>query len=371
MDHSGQRTWPYYQHSQVYRNHARLRRYPGHLIDVVALLRQCHDLRDLDYVLSPYNESETCSILKNFISNTEAVVGEPLPWDLPQFRPTIKLENGLIIDLGNRTPLSTSSLPQSYENKDEIIQLVKTARMRLASKRMVHIGDLKKRTHKNDGSVGDSKELEPELRQALLNSKLDFTGEERVAQDRFNSTLGNISSRTRGRCNPVTPLGIIDTNETLAKYDSNGILNWEIQDMTGIRWGSNGEIECEVCIRGPYEMQGNVQWESIHACIFRYGIETIIAYYTRLMKGEADLATKVQTMENTPPPKEIMKLISPITEIEGVSPTWKRPYRKSFLSHQKEYEDVLNTLHSDLKRLKSESRVKKIKVKKGKNSNRK
>ncbi|OTA99451.1 hypothetical protein M426DRAFT_256113 [Hypoxylon sp. CI-4A] len=133
-------------------------------------------------------------------------------------------------------------------------------------------------------------------RTALESAKLHLTGEERVAQDKANSSIGPVASRTREKCGVPNSLGITEPSQG-SEYNEDGILTgrYVIKD---IYWGEDSDMQCKVNINLHVHLSALLDFN--HELALR-------RYYDDLMKKSRGDHAMLAQITNKPSPSDIIK----------------------------------------------------------------
>ncbi|KAK8138958.1 hypothetical protein PG984_002338 [Apiospora sp. TS-2023a] len=183
-----------------------------------------------------------------------------------------------------------------------------------------------------------------QVKKSIAGAGLHFPGEERVNQDRFNSDIGAVSSRTRHRCNKAKvneSYGTVERN--VGKYDSEGLLtsDFNIHDLRTV----DSMIECE--ISEMYGTDGSRSWEPLHAVATNQGIYQLESVYRKKLKLAAGNG---RVMQSLPSPRDITVITDAFRENNDHPFIWPT-YRRQWKELQERYKAQMNklTLENDEK----------------------
>lgn len=244
---------------------------------VVPLLLQCHDLRRLNLLLNDFEVRQLIWSSEKYYWHPRYEgdagislhlglllqwLGEPLNSDEPsllnipslcvtyQRKSRYDLESHLQVIVG--TQMDTVELQGNRAERARQLFGTEIAQIEAAMVSRRGLLDDKEKTM----LVTDE-----QLKTSIAAAGLYFPGEERVSQDRTNSDIGAISSRTRNRCNKASlndSYGIVERE--VGKYDAEGLLTtgFRIHDLRTV----DSFIECEISEYSwfKYDTVGSKSW---------------------------------------------------------------------------------------------------------------
>lgn len=161
------------------------------------------------------------------------------------------------------------------------------------------------------GSILD-KTTSAMYQRAVEAAHIDFPGEDRLAQDKFSSTMGAISTRTRQRCkggNAINQLGVIQTSRP--KYDENGFLLWNVT-VENIFWkGDSIECKCRGAPFGEPKTSHQITTESLRAVFGPQLGLNVYQFYKGILNSSGLYRLTGQPscyfdIEKIPAPKEVL-----------------------------------------------------------------
>ncbi|KAI8964705.1 hypothetical protein F5Y11DRAFT_345158 [Daldinia sp. FL1419] len=180
---------------------------------------------------------------------------------------------------------------------------------------------------------------------AVVAAPVDFTGRNRIAQD-FSLIRDEISSRTRRKSKHVDSLGVI--RRDVPKYNADGLLVWEHDEILGIRWSDSGEAEISLSWVGSISVR-QPSWEPFHAFVMdRRGEEGVLRYFREKMiyggRGKAHL----QKMKSTPSVSDIAKLAGGLKSFLGKNRTQRGHNRIAAWTYwAQKYDDLVKRLEAE------------------------
>ncbi|KAI0837427.1 hypothetical protein F5Y06DRAFT_304790 [Hypoxylon sp. FL0890] len=274
-------------------------RHPLSLLHSLALLSQCKDLRKLSVLLDFRWEYK----LKDYLGCTNAQHDIPSPWNLPCFLPHMLLPGRQVFVLGSPIPPQCMSqirwLPVNMQ--DTIFQMNRDMLAR------GHVGQLRHWLRERQWPKWFTDLDTPSIvSEAITAQQLDFPGENRIARDLFQNTVGSISSRTRRKGREFNPsLGILHSE--MPKYGAGGELAWQWSDILGIRWNDVFGPEFELRFDQP---QGPVtSWEPLRAMWTEGAEYKVRHYYYDLLKGTSPPDILFRQMQGIPSPGLVFESI--------------------------------------------------------------
>ncbi|KAI1089952.1 hypothetical protein F5B19DRAFT_504334 [Rostrohypoxylon terebratum] len=233
---------------------------------VFSLLSQCTAIKQFSIRLSTTTEPVRLGEL------AAIPIDEISVWNLPFVQVSTELSNGEIFTFGKSATVPDSVLKTIWEenlNDDELAnpdyeehirqtQALNSAmlnrRQRVAAKGtpiLQWFVDLKKQNL---------------IEEAIGAARVDFPGEIRVSQDRLQSTVGPISSRTRRKGTWLdADLGAL--RQYSPKYNLDGSLILWSYEVRDIRWSKTGEIECHLFYDEP-DRPLVASWENVEKVVF-------------------------------------------------------------------------------------------------------
>ncbi|KAI1101510.1 hypothetical protein F4804DRAFT_347658 [Jackrogersella minutella] len=147
---------------------------------------------------------------------------------------------------------------------------------------------------------------------AIAAANIQFPGEERLALSKASSSIGPISSRTRGKCQVPDPMGT--TKRSIPEYNEEGTVTGRIDYVTEIRW--NG-TDIQVKVVWPQPSLRNSTWENLSAIldslcerhIRRCYLSMQYCRYRSVSRGPTmDRNNLVDKIKNMPSPGDIVKV---------------------------------------------------------------
>ncbi|KAH6652915.1 hypothetical protein BKA67DRAFT_659571 [Truncatella angustata] len=315
---------------------------------VAVLLHQCGDLRDMQIFISaryPFDIG-LMDIVKccnhYLVSQDDALI-----WSLPTIRPMAVPDNAFgitLIDLTTAVDLTNVTANAPHFSSTELLNAAIKAEKAILA--------LRERLSKDKAGGNGVQITSRQVDEAIHASEIDFPGEERIQQNRFNSTNGPVSKRTRQKCNGglVNDLGVIE--RTKNRYNAEGLLTLNIFAITGLRW-SGSNIECEVqgysATTDPQNM--NSSWEDIEAVLTFDGTLYLGFYYQKLstMMSGADPVTRLKKIQSIPTPQHVSEAIDHI--LRGMWQEQRHIYRTWALRWaqiRSGYEDMIADLEKQV-----------------------
>lgn len=155
------------------------------------------------------------------------------------------------------------------------------------------------------------------LQEAIRDAPLDFSGDDRAALDRMNSSAGSVSSRTRQqveRSKNVNQLGVIPPRP-VAKYDAEGLVTWEIRKIGDIRF-REGKFQCQVYFAPP----AGVVWEDLESLFSCDGLKALRVYYQNFFRctGTKLASRRLRRIRSLPTPRQVFAMargwLAPLAE---------------------------------------------------------
>ena len=303
-------------------------RFPGYLPHVITLIRQCKDLREMTIMVEVMNGlPHVISALRSCRGLDRWPATRPGFWSMPQLKVLFDFQYRTILDLEDPMPNWENYPLGNHTDRVKAGFSLVQEKMALRKQRILKQKEDEQRrrmqlsSEPQDDSVdGTTEQLDgsnqtvsdPALRSALVASGIDFPGEDRIALDRFGSTLGPISARTRERCNGmVSDTGIIQKSGS--KYNIEGLLNGPIV-VFEIQLAPGDEIEVQVMDTANIGQSDTDRvWEPLHNLISDCGMTGIVRFYDRKLglngaRKKRDLQAKLQELEQLILPAEILRL---------------------------------------------------------------
>lgn len=333
---------------------------------VAVLLCQCTELRDLELILPFWRDLHTHypphiynldhilkddakGILRKCIELSTSQPPKHAIWNLPYIRPVLcgyLMSPNLRVDCAAETRLDlTDPQPLQLANPKWLSDQDFRDMVREAKKA---VGSLRKRLAvaeaKSDGYRAGI--TATQLEKAIYVSEIDFPGEDRIFRDRFNSTTGTISTRTRQKCSKdkVNDLGILE--RSTSKYNAEGILTWSYIKFHGVRW--NGPvIECDVENPHDDDGKGGRSWENLEAVLTTQGRWSLCEHYKGLAKvtAWADPVRDLQKIREMPSPKNITDVVDPLLrDLRAETPRFFNHWARDWKETQQKHEEMLERL---------------------------
>lgn len=169
--------------------------------------------------------------------------------------------------------------------------------------------------------------------EAIAFSQVDFPGESRIAQDRFTSVTGTISTRTRQKCkkDSVDDNGVIQRAQS--KYNAEGILTWANIIVKDLRWSASTiEVDVEKTWTYSYprfrpaDFVPERSWEPIEAVMSESHLCRFYHYYENLLADTAKTlspADRLQILRGKPTPQDVIA-IAPGILVDNIDPDESR-----------------------------------------------
>ncbi|KAK6204229.1 hypothetical protein LQW54_008348 [Pestalotiopsis sp. IQ-011] len=275
---------------------------------LAALLSRCKDLRHLQMRLFLRNEWSLDDVLREVIRHIGSDNPRHALWSSTCIQLVLTDRNGQGINL-MATRARKSSAIIDLGMSPGTIDLIAEAKTALTS----HKQRMKEEERNGNGfwdQYTDSQVLE-----AIAFSQVDFPGESRIEQDRFNSVAGTISTRTRHKCkkDSVDDNGVIQRAQS--KYNTEGILAWDNITIKSLRW-SESTIEVDVEKNWPYSYYSprpadfvpERSWEPIEAIMSEGHIPEVFHYFQTLLHDifkKPSLADRLQILRVHPTPQDV------------------------------------------------------------------
>ncbi|KAH9906183.1 hypothetical protein F4778DRAFT_801449 [Xylariomycetidae sp. FL2044] len=228
-------------------------------------------------------------------------------WNLSTFRVELILDDDSILLLGPQLPSSNQSrrtMPQSAEPHENLINQIRNA-FTLRRSQL-----LKPLPRSNDDEKQQYEEAIKEtitadmLREAIIGSKIDFPGEDRVTQNRSESLVTNVSSRTRQKCKAKADTAGVLTKRETPLINQEGHLTWRSYRVDKVLWEGD-EVFSEV-VTINRDKSARVKIESL--LFDEDGFLGLHAYYQRQLdvKGPESPRKRLEQIRNIPSPRDIM-----------------------------------------------------------------
>ncbi|KAI1388992.1 uncharacterized protein F4822DRAFT_429606 [Hypoxylon trugodes] len=289
---------------------------------VLTLLSQCHDLRELSYVIPPFEhflaEAHT-SLLKTYDICS--------PWNLPTFRLLIRAKGTDSIHTYEMGVEDGFEVPAWLQEIDP--DPAHARQLRPINDALVRRKRLFRREEKrlNDNKDPQDKQyrfyrpkwfddMKANVGLAVTAARIDMPGEIRISQDPINDTFGPISSRTRAR------VGSYDYSSgrcirDFPRYNVYGGLAWSVMEISGVRL-NHSEVQCKVTCnvataddRLRYKGQHRTFWTPIHSLVGEYDPYRLLEFYRYMANPRSPVP--LEGMRGTLPPREVSKSVGGIT----------------------------------------------------------
>ncbi|KAI1080172.1 hypothetical protein F5B20DRAFT_116817 [Whalleya microplaca] len=297
---------------------------------VLRLLCQCDDLRNLTLVVKPFYQRKNSNNYERVFQLLMKM--QEFVFKLPYFQLVVVFPDNTSIRFADPKTISNRPAANTFANPGVInsfvgkmVEALKSRKERLVKEEAEGRGFLKE--YKNNITA-------QQLRDAISSSLVHFVGENRISQDLFNDSIGTVSSRTRQRCQTEVDSSGLVTRET-PKYAADGRLTCEFK-IYNIR-KIESEIECEV---RSYEHwmddeddEAPRSWEPIHAIISYEGEAKLKGFFQDLVKKPVTASTTLKELKsapqaitllgelnNTPSPLEVIKVGGGIAAILSDAP---------------------------------------------------
>lgn len=350
----------------------------GHdqVVHVRTLLKQCDDLRELVVVTDlRFNVPTAWAIWRTF-SHWPIVYPHPPLLAMPE----VKLKGMMTIDPDDEMDLEDPRPgPTAFRNfhlffRPQDMASFDRERLDMAQRRRIIMEEekAKREAEKTQQEINQQDEraqdeaesdtkgselsaktpMDPALQKALLVSGVHFPGEERETLDRFSSSLGNISARTRSRCNNVNAMGVIEPPKK-PRYDVEGMLVTHFAHIYvfDVRRNEDGEIECQVV--DPQSDALDRVWESIYALMAKWWMCGLLKYYRRSLRvGRARsrraLQEKLAALEEMVPPLEVLRTTNNFAMTRLGTECDEKPFIAEFVKWGRLYETRLSEVRKKL-----------------------
>lgn len=304
---------------------------------IFTLLRDCRDLRQIDFACCPklYPQQKLNSIISH--SQSTHPTNEVSLWSFPKarFEITILVTSydfpNAYDDPFNRTRNPDFTMNLSGDIFTQVAPAytfpgsVDLDLLRRANDAFVKYQTQQRELRKQIEETEKIYPTEQEIHDAVMAADLDFSGETRIDQRRSVGLRDTISHRTRAQLKDesnVTAIGTI-VRQT-PKYDVNGMFLWQYNIET-IRW--NGlAIECKVWFDGPNHTRVS-SWEEIYHFGTYNHLRRILSFYKRMYrlninnhsKGLETARTELEQIKSTPTQEEIAESLEGMMDKEPPS----------------------------------------------------
>ncbi|KAF7538920.1 hypothetical protein G7054_g2523 [Neopestalotiopsis clavispora] len=335
---------------------------------LLSLLGLCEDLRHLRIVVyMDLNARGSAfmfpSLLHTFINAAASDEIDPFIGRMSYIDPTIVLGFGTHFDTEPRSDLHFD-LTQMGPLPESIAKLLNSTNARLLLQARDAVITLKERCKKAypDGNKSLNNATDAQVHDAFAYARVDFPGEDRLGLDRFNSTRGTVSSRTRQKCNKesVDDCGVL-RQKNQKKYDAEGLLAWryiKIHDLRRI--GDSIEVDVEEIDFEDDKRAKERSWEPIEAVMSEKWEEEVCDFYHEFIKFPVGppfdllfLATQLEKTRRLPTPDDV-KATTPgflvDLEEENKVPRNRRDKRWKWKYWQYLYLDYVNGLEEFAKK---------------------
>ncbi|KAI0853924.1 hypothetical protein F5Y00DRAFT_257224 [Daldinia vernicosa] len=302
-------------------NYQRTRNRAAEITHILTLLTQCKDLRELSLILQQdqygdmVNQAYGWDKLAAYFS-----YGTPAFINMNGFDIFMRLaSDGEEFQL--KKALDHPDLTQSFVAKNILSTIVHGLDERKKA------FALKAKALKAKAQEGESYEeidLRPQwfkdmenqtaIEAAIIAAPVDFTGENRIAQDLHQIMSNRVSSRTRRKGQSVDSMGVLRREEP--KYNLDGLLTWWYSHVTGIRWSDSRDVELELNYPGRTPESS---WESFYVLPKdRHGEQSIINFFKGVLKERhIDVEATLQRVRSIPSPLDIAKLAGGLNQYIG------------------------------------------------------
>jgi hypothetical protein len=304
----------------------RIRQANRHRIDtkdfkhLFTLLGLCEDLRhlrilvhmEMDAGVGAFIYDTPLDALINAAASDEL---DPLIGRMSCIDPTMVLEFGTAFGDGPRFDLHFD-LTQKGPLPESITKAINFTDARLLLQARDAVITLKERCKKAypDGNKSLNNAPDAQVHDALAYTKVDFPGEDRLGLDRFNTTRGTVSSRTRQKCNKesVDDRGVI-RQKSQKKYDAEGLLAWRCIKIHDLRWiGDSIEADVEEIDSEDDKRAKERSWEPIEAVMSEKWEKAVCDFYHKFIKSPLGppydppfLATQLEKTRRLPTPDDV------------------------------------------------------------------
>ncbi|KAI0096843.1 hypothetical protein F4776DRAFT_658580 [Hypoxylon sp. NC0597] len=268
--------------------------------NVLALLSQCKDLRELSSLL-PCEYGRADVILRDCLLGALKPHDIPLLWNLPFLRVKVFMNDGSVLSLGDSATIQPSSSFRfdqiSRSNQNCIIQINSAMFAR----------------YRGDKWPQWLKDMDnPVLVERAVSAQdVDMYGEDRLLQD-ITQRTGNISSRLRRKEWFYDPSHGVLQRDT-PQYAANGVLAWKYQKVTGIRFNDSSDIECEMLWFRPTRVPEK-SWVPAQALWTDEREWSLRNYYENagILDRETSPEILAPKMKNTPSPESLLNYMAEV-----------------------------------------------------------
>lgn len=314
---------------------------------LATLLSRCGDLRHLKIRLSLRTAWSLNDALREFIRHVSSDDLRHTLWSSSCIEPSFGC-------FGDEIDLMAPEIGEPRGIIPPDLSLIAEAKTALMS--------LKKRLKEEElnGNGFRDNYTDSQVLEAITLSQVDFPGESRIEQDRFNSLAGTISTRTRQKCkkDSVDDNGVIQ--RARSKYNAEGILAWESITVKDLRWSeSTTTIEVDVektwaysyYRSRPADFVPERSWEPIEAVMSDSHHHRFHYYYENLLTDTAKTLSPVdrlQMLRGKPTPQDVIA-IAPGILFDNIDPDQSRRelrnlqnWRNMWSSLQRRYKERID-----------------------------
>ncbi|KAI1210804.1 uncharacterized protein F4807DRAFT_467068 [Annulohypoxylon truncatum] len=321
----------------------------------LSLLSQCRDIREFRVQLKHITGPEYLKVLATLPLDAAS------PWNLPFIRVGSYLRSQTFFVFGETPTIPTLALEHMWSIKlsDAQLNSPEFAEHIHWSKQFHLAMATRRRRAQEEGNrfpkwFTDLGGRQP-LDEAIGAAGLDFSGEDRVSQDRANSTVGPISSRTRRKKWTIhSPTGVLNYQQP--KYSADGMLVIWNYRVTEVRWNDSHEIECKLKYSEPDRVPAT-SWENVESVVrTSAGEHTLCVFYDqthwaaiKTMYCNRDL--NCSQLLGTPSPNDVFELVGDINKVlsEVYKDHEQRSERKKRLEEWRQVTDKWMTTIGQIK----------------------
>ncbi|KAI0884937.1 uncharacterized protein GGS22DRAFT_189152 [Annulohypoxylon maeteangense] len=287
---------------------------------LMSLLTQCKDLKELRLIL---NHRVSAA---HMMALSRVPIDRPSAWNLPyiRVRTGILPEDFMFGDAYNIPSLVIRHVHNTGVADQERLRAMKQFNMKMFERR-----NLVNPTEDEFPSwyvrLG-SKDL---VEEAIGAANIDFPGELRKSQNRFDHTIGPVSSRTRRKNTTLNPSTGALTRE-LPKYGADGVaVQWNYT-VIGVRRDDYLGMECNLEYWTPTKDLGT-SWETVDKVVTTpSGHTNLSRFYLSILrkfkyKVPRDPKANLQELDSMPSPDDVFKTLGGLKRVVNVAYKDKAP----------------------------------------------